>query len=148
MPGLTSEILGFGLNEESNDLLLSDGGHFENLAFYELIRRKLDLIVVSDGACDSGFNFDDLANAIEKVRVDFGARITFRKEYMSDDILPGTLGTSSWQKKYEISKKGFAIADIFYAPEKNEKGELIVKKGELVYLKLAVIDRLSTDVYS
>ena len=28
---------------------LSDGGHFENLGLYELVRRKCDLIVIGDG---------------------------------------------------------------------------------------------------
>jgi hypothetical protein len=139
VPGLSSEILGRGFNETDDNLLLSDGGHFENLAFYELIRRKLKLIVVSDGACDGSFNFDDLANAIEKVRVDFGARISFIENYKSDEILPGTLGDTFFDKKYEISKKGFAIAEIIYSDG---------KKGKLVYLKLAVITDLSTDVYS
>lgn len=67
VPGLTSEILRFGLSETSRNLQLSDGGHYENLAFYELIRRKLDLIIVSDGGADPNFNFDDLANGVEKV---------------------------------------------------------------------------------
>ncbi|MBK8847047.1 MAG: hypothetical protein IPO27_11050 [Bacteroidetes bacterium] len=138
-PGLTSEIFRFGLTENSTHLLLSDGGHYENLALYELIRRKLDLIVVSDGGADAMFNFDDLANAIEKVRVDFGARIYFRQGYGTDQILPRTSGDSLFQQKYEISKHGYAIADIKYSDG---------KKGVLVYMKLAVIEGLSVDVYS
>lgn len=138
-PGLVTEILRNGFTEESNNLLLSDGGHFENLALYELIRRKLNLIVVSDGGADAPFNFDDLANAIEKVRVDFGARIMFREGYGTDAILPGTSGDSLFQKKYGIAKHGFAIADIKY-----QDGSI----GTLVYVKLAMIEGLSTDVYS
>ncbi|HTF04022.1 MAG TPA: hypothetical protein VK826_08350, partial [Bacteroidia bacterium] len=41
-PGLTSEISRNGFTETDSRVLLSDGGHFENLAIYELIRRKLD----------------------------------------------------------------------------------------------------------
>jgi len=139
IPGLTSEIFKFGLTEENYNLLLSDGGHYENLGLYELIRRKLDLIIVSDGGADPYFNFDDLANAIEKVRVDFNTRIKFKPGYMPDDILPGTAGVSFFQKKYNISKHGFAIADIIY----NDK-----PPGKLVYVKLAMIEDLLTDVYS
>ncbi len=85
VPGLTSEIFGRGLTEDNRYIQLSDGGHFENLAIYELIRRKLDLIIVSDGGADPSFNFDDLANAIEKVRVDFGTKISFIKDCGLDE---------------------------------------------------------------
>lgn len=139
IPGLTSEILRTGLSETKRNIQLSDGGHFENLAVYELIRRKLKLIIVSDGGADPNFNFDDLANVIEKVRVDFGVKIAFRKDYPIDDILPGTAGTSAFQQKYNIAKRGFAIADIKYNDGKT---------GVLVYIKLAMIEDLPTDVFS
>jgi len=140
-PGLTSEILKSGLTEANKYVQLSDGGHFENLGLYELIRRKLDLIIVSDGGADGEFNFDDLANAIEKVRVDFDTVIRFRDGYQPGDILPGTSGKSFFQKKYNISKRGFAVADIIY-------NDGITANGTLVYLKLAMISNLPTDVYS
>ncbi|MBN2640143.1 MAG: hypothetical protein JXR78_00680 [Victivallales bacterium] len=56
---------------------LSDGGHFENLAGYELIRRRLPLIVLIDGEQDGEYNFDGLACLIRKAEMDFGARIEF-----------------------------------------------------------------------
>ena len=54
---------------------LSDGGHFENLAAYELIRRRCRYIVISDAGCDPTLAFEDLANLIRKCRTDFGIRI-------------------------------------------------------------------------
>ena len=56
-------------------LHLSDGGHFENLAVYELVRRHCRYIVASDCGADSEVAFDDLANAMRKVREDFGVEI-------------------------------------------------------------------------
>jgi hypothetical protein len=50
-PGL-KEVLGASLREDSPTCLLSDGGHFENLALYELIRRRCRLIVLCDGTAD------------------------------------------------------------------------------------------------
>jgi len=47
---------------------------------YELIRRKLQLIILSDGGADPQFRFDDLGNAIERARVDFGVKIRFDDE--------------------------------------------------------------------
>ncbi len=138
-PGLKSEILRIGLSETDNHIQLSDGGHFENLALYELIRRKLGLIIVSDGAADPNFNFDDLANVVEKVRVDFGANISFFNDFTLGDILPGTFGETLYQKKYSIARNGSAIAKIKYSDN---------SEGVLFYLKLTMIDKLSTDVFS
>lgn len=152
-PGITAEIFRQGFTRHDRRIQLSDGGHFENLAIYELIRRKAELIVLSDGGADPSFNFDDLANAVEKVRVDFGAKIIFRDKCGLDDILPGTGKTDkssneAFVKKYAISKRGFAIADIIYKPETDENGVSRTETGILVYVKLSMIDGLPADVYS
>ena len=68
----------FGLtNDESDYVYLSDGGHFENLALYEMVRRRCRLIVVSDAGCDPDFAFEDLGNAVRKIALDLGVTITF-----------------------------------------------------------------------
>jgi hypothetical protein len=56
---------------------LSDGGHFENTAVYELLRsaRKVRLIVACDNGCDAKYEFADLANLIRLARIDFGLDI-------------------------------------------------------------------------
>lgn len=138
-PGLVTEIFRNGFTEKHNNLLLSDGGHYENIGLYELIRRKLNLIIVSDGGADPAFNFDDLSNAIEKVRVDFGAHIIFRNDCGIDGILPNSLNENLFQQKYELAQRGFAMADIYYNDE---------TVGHLVYIKLANIKGLPTDLYS
>lgn len=56
-------------------LHLSDGGHFENLALYELIRRHCRYIIVSDCGADPEQAFDDLATALRCIREDFGVEI-------------------------------------------------------------------------
>ena len=66
----------FGLTRDtSRYVYLSDGGHFENLALYELVRRECDVIVVSDASEDGGYGFGDLGNAVERIRVDLGVEI-------------------------------------------------------------------------
>ena len=68
----------FGLTDDRNDYVyLTDGGHFENLALYEMVLRRCKLIVVSDGAADAKYEFNDLANAVRKVRIDLGIHIEF-----------------------------------------------------------------------
>jgi hypothetical protein len=59
---------------------LSDGGHFENLGGYELIRRRLRRILMVDAEADPDYTFEGLANLIRKARVDFGAEIAFLDE--------------------------------------------------------------------
>jgi hypothetical protein len=57
------------------DVHLSDGGHFENLALYELVRRHCRYIVVSDCGEDPAVAFDDFGNAARRIREDFGVDI-------------------------------------------------------------------------
>jgi hypothetical protein len=54
---------------------LSDGGHFENTACYELVRRRVPFIICSDAGGDARYEFEDLANLVRKARTDFGAEI-------------------------------------------------------------------------
>jgi len=63
------------LNRSVHMLHLSDGGHFENLALYELVRRHCRYVIVSDCGADPQVAFDDLANAQRLVREDFGVEI-------------------------------------------------------------------------
>jgi hypothetical protein len=68
----------FGLTDDTNPYVyLTDGGHFENLALYEMILRRCHFIVVSDGAQDGDFRFGDLGNAVRKIRIDLGVPIDF-----------------------------------------------------------------------
>ena len=68
----------FGLTSEKEPwVYLSDGGHFENLGMYEMVRRRCRLIVVSDAGCDPDYLFSDLGNALRKIWIDLGIRIDF-----------------------------------------------------------------------
>ncbi len=71
---LLDEMLG-KTNERGAYVYLSDGGHFENLGAYELVRRRCRYIVVCDSSADPEFAFEDLGNLIRRVRNDFGIRI-------------------------------------------------------------------------
>src|SRR6218665_284180 len=68
------ELLGRS-RARGSDVLLSDGGHFENLALYELVRRRCRFILVSDCGMDSHPSFNDFANAVRRIREDFGVDI-------------------------------------------------------------------------
>jgi hypothetical protein len=66
----------FGLTDSHNRYVyLSDGGHFENLGLYEMVLRRCHCILVSDAGCDQAVEFQDLGNAIRKIRIDLGIDI-------------------------------------------------------------------------
>ena len=71
---LLLELVGM-TNEREEYVHLSDGGHFENLAVYELVRRRCRYIVCCDAGTDPGASDDNLANMIRLCRTDFGVRI-------------------------------------------------------------------------
>jgi Patatin-like phospholipase len=67
----------FGLsNEDSRFVYLSDGGHFDNMGLYELVRRKCSTIWLVDAAADFSRTFEDLGRAIRQCRIDFGVEVS------------------------------------------------------------------------
>jgi hypothetical protein len=56
---------------------LSDGGHFEVSGCYELIRRRVSLILSIDGGEDPDYQFSDLSLLTRLARIDFSAEITW-----------------------------------------------------------------------
>ncbi|THF49649.1 patatin-like phospholipase family protein [Allorhizobium terrae] len=81
----------FGLTTSDRAYInLSDGGHFENLGLYEMVRRRVRLIVLSDAGCDPDFTFADLGNAVRKIQIDLGVSITFpHLDQLQPRIRPG-----------------------------------------------------------
>ena len=73
-PYLVSELFG-QTTADSQYVYLSDGGHFENLGIYELVRRRCKYIVCCDAGADPQIGFEDLGNAIRKIRTDLGVSI-------------------------------------------------------------------------
>jgi hypothetical protein len=68
----------FGLTTDKTRFVnLSDGGHFDNLGLYEMVRRECRHIVVIDAGCDPQLSLRDLGNAVRKCRIDFGVSIEF-----------------------------------------------------------------------
>ena len=123
---LFSELLGQS-DQNKGYVYLSDGGHFENLAVYELIKRRCQVIVACDAGCDDKYAFDDLLSLIEKVRTDFGARI----EIDFSRIRP--------LKNGRESEFNFAVGTIFYDPQNSDD------RGTLFYVKASMPLRPKTE---
>lgn len=71
---LLTEFL--GRTDGSRDFVhLSDGGHFENLGVYELVRRRCRYVVAVDAGSDGDAADDNLADLVRLCRIDFGVAI-------------------------------------------------------------------------
>ena len=124
---LINEALG-RTNDESRWVYLSDGGHFENLGVYEMVLRRCRSIVVIDGSQDEKYTFEDLGNAVRKVRVDLGVSITFDKMPM--------------HKCSDASNLYCAIGTIDYeCVDGGEDG-----KGRILYIKACMNETEPIDV--
>ena len=129
MFGLTTDI--------SPYVYLSDGGHFENLGLYEMVLRRCRFIVVSDAGCDPTATFDDLGNAVRKIRVDLGIPIEFLDGvhiFARDSTLPEGDEGSYW-----------AVGRIKYSAVDSGSGEPETD-GLLLYLKPAIYGREPSDI--
>ena len=95
----------FGMtNDQRRFVNLSDGGHFENLGLYELVRRRCRFIIVGDGGQDIDLKFGELGSVIEKCRTDFDIDIDINVDPLRlkpDSTLNGqhcVLGTIRYDK--------------------------------------------------
>jgi len=121
-----AELLG-SANEDKQYVYLSDGGHFENLGVYELVRRRVKYIIICDADADPKYEFGDLANAIEKCRVDFGVQIE-----MND------YSKIAANEKTKLSETHFAIGRIHYRPQSASEVANGADEGVLLYIKSSI----------
>jgi len=120
----------FGLTTDCNPYIyLSDGGHFENLALWEMVMRRCRFILVSDAGCDPKYTFGDLANAIRMIRIDHGVPIAFDRGLNIGDRQAG--GT-----------RPFAIGRIQYSAVDGPLAE----DGILIYVKASLSGKEPVDV--
>jgi hypothetical protein len=125
---LLSELFGF-TDETSRYVYLSDGGHFDNLGLYELVRRRCRYIVLTDAGADPDSTFGDLGGAIRKCRTDFGVDIEID---VGQCRRPTGATTSAWH---------CAVGQIRY--DRLDPG---AQPGTLVYLKASLTGDEPEDV--
>jgi hypothetical protein len=124
---LLSELLAHS-DQKRGYVYLSDGGHFENLAVYELIRRRCRLIVACDCDSDPHYQFDNLLGLIEKARMDFGARI----EINYSALRPRDGGRES--------ERNYVVGTIYYDPLNDSD------VGTVIYIKSSMPKRQAIGV--
>ena len=62
-------------DDDRDYVYLSDGGHFDNLGLYEMLRRRCRVIAVVDATRDPNGGRADLGAVIGKARIDMGVQI-------------------------------------------------------------------------
>jgi hypothetical protein len=105
-------------------VLLSDGGHIENLGVFELLRRRCRLIFVVDASADPDFGFQDLKELVIQARNILGLKIDFATR-PEEVIRP--------DPSYGFSQEHFAIAKV--SDLKGADVRLKDYQGLMVYIK-------------
>jgi hypothetical protein len=106
------------LHEEEDWVYLSDGGHIENLAAIELLRRKCKFIILGDAEEDRKFAFNGLGKLIRHSKIELDVDIDISVE----QIVPAANG---------LSKQHHAIGLIKYPGDPKEHGILLYLKSSL-----------------
>ncbi|WP_409280703.1 patatin-like phospholipase family protein [Pseudomonas defluvii] len=126
---------------------LSDGGHFENTAAYELIRRERDiaLIVLCDCGCDPSYQFDDLANLVRLARIDQQLEIREDVTVQNHPVLNQVFGSISHfqEPPTKDTKKCALLLEVF---DTTDKAEAPLPQCRILVLKPRLIASLTPDV--
>ncbi|BFM13488.1 hypothetical protein R50072_36410 [Simiduia litorea] len=120
------EMFGIGLSETHKNIHLTDGGHFENLGVYELIRREVPIVLAGDAGADPSVNFADLGLLIQRAYADFDCHIDINTAHLSE-VAEG------------IHNSCFAVGNITYASGKT---------GKLYYVKSLLTAAAGTQLAS
>jgi hypothetical protein len=140
-----------GYTETAKWLEIADGGHFENLGIYELVRRRCGLIIVCDGGRDNASSYKELVTSVQCIGQDFGATIHFDMQVKKRDSKNKFEGSSPAQmiasseltdypKGAEFAEKGYFVARIDYGDRGNKGWP---QTGILIYMKSTLIPDLA-----
>ena len=138
-PGIY-EILDKGFSEDNSFLQISDGGHFENNGFYELVRRKCKLIIICDAGCDKEFSFSDFITSWKRVESDFGARIEFANG--ETQTLTNKIGNFRDMVPQDLETRGYPRKDDQFAERSHIEGNITYadgSEGTLIFIKTTII---------
>jgi hypothetical protein len=139
MPGFIYGMTLGGYRSGSRFQELSDGGHFDNLGIYELIRRRLSVIFVVDGEEDNTTAMPALFSLAQRVKEDFNVTIDLGNGL--DNIVPAppaatAAATFPFGAKYV--KEPYFEAPILYPDA--------TPPGRLIYVKLSLVEDAGFEV--
>ena len=105
------------LDETHRWVNVSDGGHIENLAGIELLRRHCGYVILGDGEADPEHRFNGLATLIRSARIDLGIHVDIDVDALRLD-------------ERRLSARHWAVGRIHY-PGESEPGHLLYLKSSV-----------------
>ncbi|MFO1023767.1 MAG: patatin-like phospholipase family protein [Acetobacteraceae bacterium] len=133
---MVDELTGVA-RDDGAAVYLSDGGHFENLGVYEMLKRRCRRILVIDAGQDETCAFFDLGMMIRKAEIDLP--VTIRIETIS--LASREEIEAAEQKGKPLNVSGFAYGTITYIlPDGSTKA------GTIIYLKPTLLSDVPTSV--
>ena len=129
------------IDTKNRKLNISDGGHIENLAVYELLRRRCRLILAVDAGADPDSTFTDLENLSLRARNELGVDISFRLGQDPVDIIRPKASSGYAQKRFAVADlmkvwEEFVVTDeedepVTFKTRKVENGKIKEETEEL-----------------
>ena len=119
---LIREMTGIAMSEQHDWLNLSDGGHIENMAIYELLRRRCKFIISVDGEADPQCTFHGHLTLVRHAQIDFGIRIDTKLTELRPDP------TSKYSQTHAM------LCRVRYPAQ----GGMPAGRGLILYVKLSV----------
>lgn len=112
---LLSELFG-QLDADAAYVHLTDGGHFDNLGIYELVRRRCRLVIAVDVGSDRFLAFEDLGNAIRRCGTDLHVRIDLDVSRLDANPGSGLCGAScaAGSIRYSLADRGAVDGVLLY----------------------------------
>lgn len=135
VPGLLYAITRGGHRHHKSFLELTDGGHFDNLGLYELVRRKCKVILVCDGEMDRKTSYAALVSVQRRIKDDFDAQISFHP-HQGPELLVENI-SMDYPSDAFMANQTFFVATIAYSDGSN---------GKIIYIKARMIKDLSFEV--
>jgi hypothetical protein len=130
---MLKELLG-QTNAKADFINLSDGGHFDNLGIYELVRRHCRLIIAVDAEADPDGQFHGLGTVIRRCRNDFGVDIEI-------DVAPLRPNTETGH-----SRQHCVVGTIRYDQLGDSRQSNASCNGTLLYIRATMTGNETTDV--
>lgn len=130
-PGLLSGVRPTHHNRQQRFIELTDGGHFENLGLYELVRRRLPIIVLVDGEADPQISLSSLVSATRRIEQDFHAVLSFDQRLGKGPERLMMYEREGYPAGLKIAKSPFVVGRIAY-----DDGTV----GTLIYIKSTLIE--------
>jgi hypothetical protein len=114
---LLNELLG-SASDTARFVYLTDGGHFDNMGLYELVRRRCRNILICDGEQDCKLEFGGLGMAIRKCRLDFGVEVNL------DDV-------RDMSSNPALNKHHITTGKVIYPEDPSNPGTIVYIKSSL-----------------